>query len=97
MSLTKTPHLAETLRKLLARGAGPNALNILNRLHPSDIAQLFGELPNYRKVAFELLVQHNLILAGEALSELGPPERRGPLGRDVRPGGFESAARARSR
>ncbi len=73
MSLTKTPHLAETLRKLLARGAGPNALNILNRLHPSDIAQLFGELPNYRKVAFELLVQHNLILAGEALSELGPP------------------------
>ena len=72
MSLTRTPHLAETLRKLLARGAGPNALNILNRLHPSDIAQLFGELPNYRKVAFELLVQHNLILAGEALSELGP-------------------------
>lgn len=71
MPLTKTAHLAETVRKLLARGAGANAFNILNRLHPSDIAELFGELPNYRKVAFELLVQKNLSLAGEALSELG--------------------------
>ena len=71
MPLTKTAHLAETVRKLLARGAGANAFNILNRLHPSDIAELLGELPNYRKVAFELLVQRNLSLAGEALSELG--------------------------
>ena len=73
MSLTKTPHLAETVRKLLARGASANAFNILSRLHPSDIAELFGELPNYRKVAFELLIQRNLSLAGETLSELGHP------------------------
>ena len=72
MPLTKTPHLAETVRKLLARDAGANAFNILNRLHPSDIAELFGELPNYRKVAFEILAQKNQSLAGAALSELGP-------------------------
>ncbi len=78
MPLTKTPHLAETVRKLLARGAGPNAFNILHRLHPSDIAELFGELPNYRKVAFELLTQKDLALASQALSELGP-DRGGEL------------------
>jgi magnesium transporter len=78
MPLTKTPHLAETVRKLLARGAGPNAFNILNRLHPSDIAELFSELPNYRKVAFELLTQKDLGLASQALSELGP-DRGGEL------------------
>jgi magnesium transporter len=78
MPLTKTPHLAETVRKLLARGAGPNAFNILSRLHPSDIAELFGELPNYRKVAFELLTQKDLALASQALSELGP-DRGGEL------------------
>ena len=47
MPLTKTPHLAETVRKLLARGAGPNAFNIIHRLHPVDIAELLSELPNY--------------------------------------------------
>jgi magnesium transporter len=72
MPLTKTPQLAETVRKLLARGAGPNAFNIIHRLHPVDIAELLSELPNYRKVAFELLIQNDLTLASEALSELGP-------------------------
>jgi magnesium transporter len=71
MPLTKTPQLAETVRKLLARGAGPNAFNILHKLHPVDIAELLSELPNYRKAAFELLIQSDLNLAGEALSELG--------------------------
>jgi len=37
MPLTKTPLLAETVRKLVARGAYVNAYKILNRLHPSDI------------------------------------------------------------
>ncbi|MFQ5789502.1 MAG: magnesium transporter [Acidobacteriota bacterium] len=73
MPLAKTPLLAETVRKLVARGAHANAFNILTKLHPSDIANLVTELPeNFRKATFELLLQKNLTLAGEALSELGP-------------------------
>ena len=72
MPLTKTPLLAETVRKLVRRGATPNAYNILSKLHPSDIAELLGELhENFRKPTFELLVQRDLSLASEALSELG--------------------------
>ena len=72
MSVTKTPLLAETVRKLVGRGATPNAYNILSKLHPADIAELLGELQeNYRKLTFELLVQKNSSLASEALSELG--------------------------
>jgi len=72
MPVTKTPLLAETVRKLVGRGATPNAYNILSKLHPSEIAELLGELhENYRKPTFELLVQRNTQLASEALSELG--------------------------
>jgi magnesium transporter len=72
MPLTKTPLLAETVRKLVARGAGHNAFNILSKLHPSDIAELLGELQeNFRKPTFGLLVQRDRTLASEALSELG--------------------------
>lgn len=72
MPLTKTPLLAETVRKLVTRGAEANAYNIVSRLHPSDIAKLLGELPeNLRKPTFEILLQRNVPLAGEALSELG--------------------------
>ena len=72
MSVTKTPLLAETVRKLVGRGAAPNAYNILSKLHPSEIAELLGELQeNYRKPTFEILVQRNSRLASEALSEFG--------------------------
>ncbi len=73
MSTVKAPLLAETVRRLVSRGASTNVLNILGKLHPSDIAQLLGELADpYRKPAFELLLQKDVSLAGEALSELGP-------------------------
>ena len=85
MPLTKTPLLAETVRKLVGRGATPNAYNILSKLHPSDIAELLGELhENSRKSTFELLVQRNLALASEALSELGV-ERGAELLLDMSP------------
>ena len=73
MPAAKAPLLAETVRRLVSRGATANVLNILGKLHPSDIAQLLSELPeSSRKPTFELLLQRNLSLAGEALSELGP-------------------------
>jgi magnesium transporter len=73
MAPAKAPLLADTVRRLMSRGATSNAVNILGKLHPADIAQLFGEIAeSYRKPTFELLVQKDLSLAGEALSELGP-------------------------
>jgi len=73
MPLTRTPLLSETVRKLVARGAYVNAFNILNRLHPADIAGILADLPEHlRREAFKTLHQRNLTLAGAALSELGP-------------------------
>jgi magnesium transporter len=78
MPLTRTPLLAETVRKLLARGAVVNAFNILNRLHAADVAGILGDLPEQlRREAFTTLNRRNLGLASEALSELGP--ERGAL------------------
>ena len=80
MPSTRTPNLAETVRKLIARGATVNAYNILQRLHPSDIAGVLAELPeSLRKQAFEVLRQRNLALASEALSEFGPARGAGLL------------------
>ncbi|MGH9324592.1 MAG: magnesium transporter [Vicinamibacteria bacterium] len=73
MPLTRTPLLAETVRKLIARGAYVNAYNIFSRLHPSDIAAILRELPEHlRRDAFKTLYKRNLSLASAALSELGP-------------------------
>ena len=72
MPLTRTPLLSETVRKLVARGAYVNAYNILNRLHPADIAGILADLPEHlRREAFKTLHKRNLTLAGAALSELG--------------------------
>jgi len=73
MPLTRTPLLAETVRKLVTRGAYVNAYKILNRLHPSDIADILGDLSEQlRRELFKTLYQRDLSLASEALSELGP-------------------------
>ena len=78
MPLTRTPLLAETVRKLGARGAYVNAYKILNRLHPSDIAAILGDLSEHlRRDTFKTLYRRDLTLASEALSELGP--ERGAL------------------
>lgn len=72
MPLTRTPLLAETVRKLVARGAYVNAYKILNRLHPSDIAVILGDLSEQlRRDTFKTLYRRDLTLASEALSELG--------------------------
>src|SRR3990172_4518931 len=73
MPLTRTPLLSETVRKLLARRAYVNAYNILNRLHPADVAGILADLPEHlRREAFKTLQKRNLTLASAALSELGP-------------------------
>jgi magnesium transporter len=54
-------------------GATPNLVNLLQKQHPADLAQIFGELPEKeRHAAFNTLVEKNGKLTMEALSELGP-------------------------
>jgi magnesium transporter len=63
----------ESVRRLLRMGATPNLLNLLQKQHPADLAQVFSELPEReRQAAFSTLVERNGKLAMEAASELGP-------------------------
>lgn len=62
----------ESVRRLLRVGATPNLINLLQKLHPADLAQIFAELPEReRHAAFNILVERNGRLAMEAVSELG--------------------------
>jgi magnesium transporter len=63
----------DSVKRLLRIGATANLLNLLQKQHPADLAQIFRELPNRdREAAFSLLVERNGRLAMEAISELGP-------------------------
>ncbi|MCL4847108.1 MAG: magnesium transporter [Acidobacteria bacterium] len=54
-------------------GATANLLNLLQKQHPADLAQILGELPNRdRHAVFNVLCERHGRLAMEALSELGP-------------------------
>jgi magnesium transporter len=65
--------IIESVRRLLRMGATPNLLNLLQKQHPADLAQVFSELhERERHAAFNTLVEKNGRLAMEALSELGP-------------------------
>ena len=71
--------ILESVRRLLRMGATPNLLNLLQKQHPADLAQIFSELPEReRHAAFNTLVEKNGKLAMETLSELGP-EKGGEL------------------
>lgn len=63
----------ESVRRLLRMGATPNLINLLQKQHPADLAQLFAELNEKEcHAVFNILVERNGKLAIEALSELGP-------------------------
>ena len=63
----------DSVKRLLRIGASANLLNLLQKQHPADLAQIFGELPDKeREAAFSLLAERNGRLAMEAVSELGP-------------------------
>jgi magnesium transporter len=63
----------DSVRRLLRIGATANLLNLLQKQHPADLAQVFSELPDKeREAAFSVLADRNGRLAMEALSELGP-------------------------
>jgi magnesium transporter len=63
----------DSVKRLLRIGATANLLNLLQKQHPADLAQVFGELQDRdREAAFSLLAERNGRLAMEAVSELGP-------------------------
>src|ERR687889_2772482 len=63
----------DSVKRLLRIGATANLLNLLQKQHPADLAQIFSELPDKdREAAFSLLADRNGRLAMEAISELGP-------------------------
>jgi magnesium transporter len=63
----------DSVKRLLRIGATANLLNLLQKQHPADLAQVFGSLlDNERQSVFNLLVERNGRLAMETVSEMGP-------------------------
>jgi len=63
----------DSVKRLLRIGATANLLNLLQKQHPADLAQVFTELQDKeREAAFTVLADRNGRLAMEAVSELGP-------------------------
>ena len=63
----------DSVKRLLRIGATANLLNLLQKQHPADLAQVFKELQERdREAAFSILAERHSRLAMEAVSELGP-------------------------
>ena len=63
----------DSVKRLLRIGATANLLNLLQKQHPADLAQIFGSLlDNERQAVFSVLVERNPRLAMETVSEMGP-------------------------
>ena len=63
----------DSVKRLLRIGATANLLNLLQKQHPADLAQIFGNLhDNERQAVFSVLVERNPRLAMETVSEMGP-------------------------
>jgi magnesium transporter len=70
----------DSVKRLLRIGATANLLNLLQKQHPADLAQIFSDLADKdREAAFSLLADRNGRLAREAVSELGPEAGAGLL------------------
>src|ERR687896_510258 len=63
----------DSVKRLLRIGATANLLNLLQKQHPADLAQIFGALlDSERQAVFSVLVDRNPRLALETVSEMGP-------------------------
>jgi magnesium transporter len=73
MAQRKLDVVLDSVKRLMRMGATANLVNLLQKQHPADLAQLFSDLAEKdRQAAFTLLAERNSKLAMEALSELGP-------------------------
>src|SRR5918993_3011325 len=65
----------DSVKRLLRIGATANLLNLLQKQHPADLAQVFGSLlETERQAVFSVLVERNGRLAMETVSEMGPEQ-----------------------
>ena len=65
----------DSVKRLLRIGATANLLNLLQKQHPADLAQIFRSLlDNERQAVFSILVERNGRLAMETVSEMGPEQ-----------------------
>jgi magnesium transporter len=65
----------DSVKRLLRIGATANLLNLLQKQHPADLAQIFKALlDTERQAVFSVLVERNGRLAMETVSEMGPEE-----------------------
>jgi magnesium transporter len=63
----------DSVKRLLRIGATANLLNLLQKQHPADLAQVFGSLlDTERQAVFTILVERSGRLAMETVSEMGP-------------------------
>jgi magnesium transporter len=63
----------DSVKRLLRIGATANLLNLLQKQYPSDLAEIFNQLPEKESLAaFNVLVERQSRLAMETLSEMGP-------------------------
>ena len=73
MAQRKLDVVLDSVKRLLRVGATANLVNLLQKQHPADLAQVFSELGEKdRATAFSLLAERNSKLAMEGLSELAP-------------------------
>jgi magnesium transporter len=73
MAQRKLDVVLDSVKRLMRMGATANLVNLLQKQHPADLAQLFSDLSEKdRQAGFTLLAERNSKLAMEALSELGP-------------------------
>jgi magnesium transporter len=73
MAQRKLDVVLDSVKRLQRMGATANLVNLLQKQHPADLAQLFSELPDKdRHAAFSVLAERNSRLAMETLSELDP-------------------------
>jgi magnesium transporter len=64
--------MLDSVIRLVRRGAMANAINLLTKLRPVDIAQILGQLQSYeRETLFKSFTHHDLTKAAEAVSEMG--------------------------
>lgn len=63
----------DSVKRLVRIGATANLLNLLQKQHPADLAQVFGSLhDSERQAVFSVLVERHPRLAMEGVAEMGP-------------------------
>ena len=63
----------DSVKRLLRIGATANLLNLLQKQHPADLAQVFDSLLDAeRQAVFSILIERSGRLAMETVSEMGP-------------------------